>query len=1186
MDVADLFPGQRNLPMDPEHPPNAGFCVNPDELLAKVTAGEEVAIDFPDGAGAMKNALSRCVRLSGENKDYLRTTGQWGLSLAWPLIHVPPPESRVNPLCAPLLFWKVDISVDRKRRKATVRPVEREPAFNFALQARLQFEFESGVSLEWDEDDLAPENFPALVSRVKNALSPWRECEKGALNDKQPRLQEFRRASLPSHPAILPCAVLGMANFKRHALFKELGDLKDMVRNGENCGLLGDFLRPVSENNDRESGNLPEHEKWLVEESDASQTAAVCQARESNMMLLEGPPGTGKSQTIVNMIADALQKRKSVVVACHHPAALNVVRKRLNGVGLGDLVVQITAPKNDREVVIKRIAAIDNEVPLLLQSRQTTAQDGKREIVAAAVKANEKVCDNRALGFVGDLRAPFSVRGDLRARIESLREQTGFSPFSGRHAEFLERLRGRLPVGVDADAVHTLMENTRTLSDCWRECGYPDNPWANIPDDWDIGQIPTLRQEFTELVEAASSLGRETIPLSPKLLALAGHPAMLAHYPSLADGQRKALVGNFLQLIRETRRAFQMAGIPVSGLWRNFMDGDRDVYSRRLNAIGQIESVLTVARLRRENSVLAIISDRFTDKAEHWPAILESAILRFRHDKLPQMIPLAEHKRARERLKESLREKAAHDRRDVCAQFANRLLAKNTLQNGGLLRQRAGGGKARTRLRDLYHNGFASMREIFPALLTDPDSASQLLRLEPENVDLLIVDEASQMFAADALPLLYRAKRAVICGDSMQMPPSDFFMLTQGDEDEEEYPPENDIEKEPVGEVPIEGRFELLEAAEHLVMQGSPARRKLEVHYRSRPDELIAFSNHAFYGGKLHAAPDNFAPPSFMGGRPIRLGHVAGQFASGINREEIRAVMDALREVWLSPDGGELSVGVIVFNTRQAGELKKEIAAECDRDESFRAAYEKSANLTDGDGEEVGFFVRSVEHVQGDERDIIILATTYDGNTPMYGPISAKEKGRRRLNVAVTRAKVGMVVLTSLDVDRVSNDGEAPGDGEKSKERWFLWKYMQYARAISNGDREAAAHVLRSVNPDYKPHPIGGEPESEFERQVGAFLEDNGYAVDYQKGESGFRIDLGVKANKDDSAYLCGIECDGRFWHSGWRARANDIWRQEILEGKGWKIRRIWSDEWFDNGEQTKRGLLDYLSDRKAKRDG
>ena len=188
----------------------------------------------------------------------------------------------------------------------------------------------------------------------------------------------------------------------------------------------------------------------------------------------------------------------------------------------------------------------------------------------------------------------------------------------------------------------------------------------------------------------------------------------------------------------------------------------------------------------------------------------------------------------------------------------------------------------------------------------------------------------------------------------------------------------------------------------------------------------------------------------------------------------------------------------------------------------------------------------------------------------------------------VTRAKRGMIVLTSLDINHIASEADKPGNEKKSKERWFLWKYMQYARAVSERDKAAEKGVLQSVaqamNSAGEPRPRDHLPENEFERGVGNFLEENGYAVIFQIGEGSFRIDLGVKAAENDSRHLCGIECDGRRYHSDWRARANDVWRQEILESKGWKILRIWSDAWFNNGQRTKAKLLADLADLKAKR--
>ena len=434
--------------------------------------------------------------------------------------------------------------------------------------------------------------------------------------------------------------------------------------------------------------------------------------------------------------------------------------------------------------------------------------------------------------------------------------------------------------------------------------------------------------------------------------------------------------------------------------------------------------------------------------------------------------------------------------------------------------------------------------------------------LDLDSIDLLIIDEASQMFTADAMPLLYRSKHAVISGDEHQMPPSNFFSLSDDDD------MDDDEQREVSRDVP----YELLEA----IMQCTNSAYSLEVHYRSRSAELIAFSNHAFYKGNLQAAPYNESSLKFRSGRAISVEHVGGSFENSTNVVEVASIIRVLQEIWeVHPN---YSVGIIVFNTKQRDLIETELAEKSEYDKNFHEIYDHFFSLKQ-DGDDVGLFVRSVEHVQGDERDIIILGTTYGNENRHFGPINTEERGRRRLNVAVTRAKSCMVVITSLNIDRISHEGERPdeGDAKKGKERWYLWKYLQYAQAVSDDDELRAGNILRDFNPNSQTLSTEKEPANDFEQQVGEFLQAQKFHIDYQVGQGGFSIDIGVKRNSDDPTYLCGVECDGRTYHSGWRARENDIWRQKILEDKGWRIERIWSDEWFSGSDTVRRKFIEQI---------
>ena len=516
----------------------------------------------------------------------------------------------------------------------------------------------------------------------------------------------------------------------------------------------------------------------------------------------------------------------------------------------------------------------------------------------------------------------------------------------------------------------------------------------------------------------------------------------------------------------------------------------------------------------------------------------------------------------------ALKDKRELDALDILNGYQERVDARNTLKNHNLLRLRAGQGRPKTSLRKLYSDGMPLLNIVVPLLLVSPETASSMLPLTPGLFDLVVIDEASQMFVAEALPMLFRAKHAVIAGDRQQMPPADFFAYSDG-EDEDGNEEEIDGELDPL--VAASGVYRLLDASDNALPAASQSRLSLLVHYRSERKELIDFSNHAFYDGKLIIPAGNAALPLFMQ-TAIEFENVGGQFKSGVNEIECRRIVEILRNIWMVRENLRPTVGVIVANAKQRDRVREVLQEECDRDAQFCAAYGQE-HARNSDGEDVSFFVRSVEHVQGDERDLIIFGLTYSGSSRAYGPLITKNDGRKRLNVAITRAKRGMIVLTSLTVNHVSNPAE-----KGSQERYYVWQYLNYARAVAANDHEEVERILNQLNDQrHEAKVAASATESPFEEDVKRFVESLGFHVNCQVGESGFRIDLGVRIDKDSRNYLCGLECDGARYHSGWRARTSDVWRQEILEAKGWKILRIWSTDWFENSEEAKNKLAKEL---------
>ena len=1131
IDFYDLFPA-------PESDKDSGGVIDPKQFLRDIVKGDEVKIDMSHGS--MKKFIAPLHQLKLRSLDNFRATGSWSLCLGWPLVLAPGQGKK--PRCAPLLLWKIQVVVDGQGARFSLR--EKGAEFNFILQALLNKEY--NISLEWESDNA--DDLPALEGKLKRALAVWKECENRLDFTKSIRKFEEEKFASDS-PIVAPCAVIGQASFKSRRLLEELKKLRER---GDKFGLLNRLLVDAGERAETPAASAPQDEskKWLVSESDAAQERAIWQARFEEVMLIKGPPGAGKSQTIVNLIADAALRGKQVALICDKKPALDVVHERLEKAGLGNLTAQINEPAKERRNFIQRVRDIFSQVDL--------PDAGERERLSKAISDSERICE-RAYEKQG---AAYSVRGHLRAQIHKAQESTGFDPFF-EHAGVVSEFRGALGDKLDQAQSDNWIEKVESLVQNWRQCDYPDNPWRDIEEYWDrSGKITSLQAGISGMRRQCENLAekRQLLPRDAAL-ALAENPLMSAHFAAFVAPARREAVREFGRLIAGTRRAFALAELRHPQLWRGVFDRNgENGYARYERAIGQIETIQRVHRLLRQNRCFQILAHNFPGQVSHWSEILLAAICALRY--IRSQIGVEKFNAALRRLEHTIKEKRMLDRQEICRKYPRQRHVAEDLQRKELLRLQARGGNPNTSLRSIYHD--EAIWSVFPILLTKPDAASELLPLRPGTLDLVIIDEASQMFTADAMPIFYRAKRIVVSGDEKQMPPSDIFSLARDDaaDDSENGDFEDDEPEKPKkGFAPADGRFELLEVVGHfLLSRGEKARSLLEVHYRSLPNELIDFSNHAFYGGKLQTAPSNVDLPECLGKHPICVEECGGTFENGVNQAEISRIVEKLREIWRAPNPP--SVGVIAFNVKQANALKEAIANDPDR--AFRAAHKKAIGE---DEEELSapFFVRSVESVQGDERDIVILGTTYGRERRDFGLVSRTEKGRRRLNVAITRAKKGLFVFTSLDDNFSHHEEGPPNPGENpASERWYLWMYMRYARAISAGDRKAAERVLRELNPGYASFSTG-KADSEFEIQVADFLRGKGYAVDYQIGESGFRIDLGVKKDAGDVRYLCGVECDGRQWHSGWRARHNDIWRQDILEKKGWKIVRIWSDDWFDS---------------------
>lgn len=438
-----------------------------------------------------------------------------------------------------------------------------------------------------------------------------------------------------------------------------------------------------------------------------------------------------------------------------------------------------------------------------------------------------------------------------------------------------------------------------------------------------------------------------------------------------------------------------------------------------------------------------------------------------------------------------------------------------------------------------------------PCLMMSPLSVSLYLEDNHYQFDLVVFDEASQVRTEEAIGAILRGKQVVIAGDSEQLPPTNFF----GSDAEEDFDSEDTEEEEPV--IDSKAFPSILDQAASVLPE-----RTLLWHYRSRDERLIAFSNAKIYDSNLITFPSNKVTAEDTG---VQFVYVPdGVFIREKSGDKLRSnpveakkvVELVLKHIEKYPDR---SLGVVSFNVAQQqtieGLIQTVLENNKDNEQIVDFFDEKKDNP---------FFIKNLENVQGDERDTIIFSIGYakDENHKMYmnfGPLS-KDGGYRRLNVAITRAKYNVKVVSSIlpeDIDL----GRTNAKGTK-----MLRGYLNYAK---NGP-EVLQHELH-----YSESTIF---ESPFEESVYNFLTDNGYKVKTQVGSSGYRIDLAIESPSRNGILVLGIECDGAAYHSARTARERDRLRQTILEDIGWTIYRIWSTDWIKDTQHEKKKLLDAVN--------
>jgi very-short-patch-repair endonuclease len=960
---------------------------------------------------------------------------------------------------------------------------------------------------------------------------------------------------------------------------------------------------------------VPLADEFLVVDADSSQNYAINAVLAGQSLIIKGPPGTGKSQTIANLIASLIARGKKVLFVAEKRAAIDAVTKRLRQQGLSELVLDLHGGVGSRRAFAQMIGqALDasRNAPRLDNDAELQLVERRRDQLNAYVQAlhgrrapwNVSVYDMRAqLLGLEPARTEFRFRGaviealgqaaarqaaeDLRAyaRLGGLTLQASGSPWASSPIVSADEVR-QADQALDEVRRHTLTAALGLLERASSDTGLPQprtlSGWAEPIDVW--------TQADTVLSAMTPAIYEFDLQASCEALAPAGRGGFGRLWAAVTSAQYRAARAQLRTAVVRGRKlgdrdlyASAVAARDSTGKWADL--GGRGVpraprtltdcqatYQHLLGQLAQLEAWSAqpgLARIRTEDchdaldkldadrgtlaklpelhrlrtSLQAAGLGEFAAGMAARRASEDFAVRAFWYTWLSSILDhlsltdLSVGSFSAEAQQKAVREFSDGDRRHIETTSARvrRAYAENAVRvrdqfkdQAALVQHQARLKRRHMPVRDFVRNAADVLLALKPCWAMSPLVVSQLLPPLPY-FDAVIFDEASQITPADAVTSILRGRQLVVAGDDKQLPPTAFFVTDSTEDDSDQA--DSDI---PAPLMAGTAGFESI-----LDALGSVLRfRQLAWHYRSRDERLIAFSNVHIYDRTL------ITFPGISGGRVLRYVPVVWQPGADTNSPapEVDSTVDLILEHARERPGE--SLGVITMGIKHKDRIEERLRQRLSEDPELA---DRLAEFFDEKREEE-FFVKNLERVQGDERDAIILSIGYGKDTRgglpyRFGPLLT-EGGERRLNVAVTRAKTRITLVSSF------SSGDMDPERSTAEGVKLLRQYLQYVE--SDGTNLG----------DYVPDKPALNP---FEVDVRDTLLRHGLKLTAQYGTSGYWIDFAVQHPTQPGRYILAIECDGATYHSSPSARDRDRLRQEQLERHGWRFHRIWSAEWFHN---------------------
>lgn len=1091
----------------------------------------------------------RLLHLLRRNNDYKNELDLDPFAIGYPLVQLSDKKNK-RILSIPLLIWNLQISGFQKRsgRITITRKSNQSAVVNPALIGLIKREYDPSfkdvysVREYYDTSDLK-KNIKSILEVLKvppPTFDYW--------FDKMDRFQENPPKFIsPYKSRLINNGVFGLYANSKESLISDYTTLEDST-------LACHFNFPEDQNESLFPGMALDH----------SQQRIIRSINQKKNIVVHGPPGTGKSKTLTASIVYLLSKGFSCLIVCEKKTALDVLYNNMKSKNLEEFCIQIGEVRKDRrKVVNKARASIENinlNSPLFTDKnvKKYRSSESEKKLVAQKMEKVDEVVTliNKTKKRLNeDLLETRNSYSDLVVYVKT-----------NRYKELSEQFN------LDTNSYLFTFEEHEHLQKLFEEITWEFdntfNPFQSVYELLNPLIFELSQDSFERLIASLyAAYHQKLIALQTKLDAtLVGKSRFAFKYMDYADDKNEELTS-----IQNEYR-FYFKKIKETQLLNKTLENKLNANDLK-EKISILKSALSeIFKQKKAYSKLNDFHYSFESKNKRDQFLIKQigTNKKFKWEFFEWYSSHILSQNFIDNFDFNGYNKGYHDIELDIIHINNFIIKKAYTQ---LARKRLKGisefkkeseltleqffAKKNTQKRKklslfkISSHGSGIFKSFFPVCMTNPNSCASLFPMEKGYFDYVIFDESSQLKIEDTFTSLLRGKRAIVSGDVNQLPPMDYF--EESKKNNEEVKSKSETNKRSLLDFAIAQDF---------------SEQYLDIHYRSKHPDLIQFSNAAFYNSRLIPKPPS---QKYC---PIEFYSVKGRFINQLNEDEAKAIVNYIE----TKINKTKSVGIATFSLKQKDNVLNELELRSNQSLFF---YKKLEQLKAN-----GLFVKNIENIQGEERDIIIMGTTHgldiDQNFKEYlGPINTKKRGHKLLNVIITRAKEKMVIFSSIPEVVFSNyKSLIEQNGNRGKS--ILYAYLYYAKALSEKQPYKVAEVLETVSQKKFNNRYKRELDSKSLQKFSDFFiqklsEKIGDKVTYKNyfKVGGYEFELAIKKRKGKTLL---IDLNGKVAYASYEDYIFDIDRCEVAKKSNHDYYRLWLSNYYNNPDFEMKKITDLLN--------